>query len=142
MAQKAVFAGLIVDENNEPVQTTYVGNEPMYVVNDAGFKRHIPSEQVDRQVLEFMQHQIEGHEDILSEQTAKMLGQEDIFSMAIIQNQLKNIAQQFETLLKTGIPEDGRTYLGMMGFKIVVNVHGEIVKVNQPGVTSDDDEGE
>ena len=142
MAQKAVFAGLIVDENNEPVQTTYVGNEPMYVVNDAWFKRHIPSEQVDRQVLEFMQHQIEGHEDILSEQTAKMLGQEDIFSMAIIQNQLKNIAQQFETLLKTGIPEDGRTYLGMMGFKIVVNVHGEIVKVNQPGVTSDDDEGE
>jgi len=65
MAQKAVFAGLIIDENNEPVQATYVGNEAMYVVNDAGFKRHIPSEQVDRQVLEFMQHQIEGHEDIL-----------------------------------------------------------------------------
>jgi hypothetical protein len=142
MAQKAVFAGLIIDENNEPVQATYVGNEAMYVVNDAGFKRHIPSEQVDRQVLEFMQHQIEGHEDILSEQTAKMLGQEDIFTMAIIQNQLKNIAQQFETLLQTGIPEDGRTYLGMMGFKIVVNVHGEVVKVDQPGVASDDDEGE
>jgi hypothetical protein len=141
MAQKAVFDGLIVDENNEQVQTTYVGDEAMYVVNDAGFKRHIPSEQVDRQVLEFMQHQIEGHEDILSEQTAKMLGQEDIFSMAIIQNQLKNIAQQFETLLQTGIPEDGRTYLGMMGFKIVVNVHGEVVKVDQPGVSSDD-EGE
>jgi hypothetical protein len=62
--------------------------------------------------------------------------------MAIIQNQLKNIAQQFETLLQTGIPEDGRTYLGMMGFKIVVNVHGEVVKVDQPGVASDDDEGE
>jgi hypothetical protein len=142
MAQKAVFAGLIVDENNEPVQTTYVGNEAMYIVNDAGFKRHIPSEQVDRQVLEFMQHQIEGHEDILSEQTAKMLGQEDIFTMAIIQNQLKNIAQQFETLLQTGIPDDGRTYLGMMGFKIVVNVHGEVIKVDQPGISSDDDEGE
>ncbi len=142
MAQKAVFAGLIVNENNEPVQATYVGDEAMYVVNDAGFKRHIPSEQVDRQVLEFMQHQIEGHEDILSEQTAKMLGQEDIFSKAIIQSQLKNIAQQFETLLQTGIPEDGRTYLGMMGFKIVVNVHGEVVKVDQPGAASDEDEGE
>ena len=142
MAKQAVFAGLIVDENDEQVLTTYVGNEAMYVVNDAGFKRHIPSEQVDRQVLEFMQHQIEGHEDILSEQTAKMLGQEDIFTKAIIQNQLKNIAQQFESLLQTGIPEDGRTYLGMMGFKIVVNVHGEVVKVDQPGVSSDDDEGE
>ena len=138
MAKKAVFAGLIVDENDDPVETTYVGDESMYVVNDAGFKRHIPSEQVDRQVLDFMQHQIEGHEDILSEQTAKMLGQEDIFSKAIIENQLKNISQQFETLLQTGIPEDGRTYLGMMGFKIVINVHGEVIEVNQPGVSTDE----
>ena len=142
MAQQAVFAGLIVDEKDEPVETTYVGNEAMYVVNDAGFKRHIPSEQVDRQVLEMMEQQIEGHEDILSEQTAKMLGQEDIFSKAIIQNQLKNIAQQFETLLQTGIPEDGRKYLGMMGFKIVVNVHGEVINVTQPGISSDGGEDE
>jgi hypothetical protein len=140
MTHKAVFAGLIVDENDRPVESTYIGEEPTYVVDDAGFKRHIPSEQVDRQVLDFMQHQIEGHEDILSEQTAKMLGQEDIFTRAMIQNQLKNIAQQFETLLQTGIPEDGRAYLGMMGFKIVINVHGDVIEVNQPGATSGEDE--
>jgi hypothetical protein len=140
MTHKAVFAGLIVDENDRPVESTYIGEEPTYVVDDAGFKRHIPSQQVDRQVLDFMQHQIEGHEDILSEQTAKMLGQEDIFTRAMIQNQLKNIAQQFETLLQTGIPEDGRAYLGMMGFKIVINVHGDVIEVNQPGATSGEDE--
>ncbi len=141
MANKAVFAGLIVDENDNPVEVTYIGGEPTYVVDDAGFKRHIPSEQVDRQVLDFMQHQIEGHEDILSEQTAKMLGQEDIFTRAMIQNQLKNISQQFETLLQTGIPEDGRAYLGMMGFKIIINVHGDVIDVNQPGAApSDEDE--
>lgn len=142
MAQKAVFAGLIVDENDHPVESTFVGGEPTYIVDDAGFKRHIPSEQVDRQVLDFMQHQIEGHEDILSEQTAKMLGQEDIFTRAMIQNQLKNISQQFETLLQTGIPDDGRAYLGMMGFKIVINVHGEVIDVNQPGTTSSGGEDE
>ena len=140
MANKAVFAGLIVDESDRPVEVTYIGDEPTYVVDDAGFKRHIPSEQVDRQVLDFMQHQIEGHEDILSEQTAKMLGQEDIFTMAMIQNQLKNISQQFENLLQTGIPEDGRAYLGMMGFKIIINVHGEVIDVNQPGIASSDDD--
>ena len=140
MAQKAVFAGLIVDENNHPVDVAYVGDEATYVVDDAGFKRHIPSEQVDRQVLDFMQQQIEGHEDILSEQTAKMLGQEDIFTRAMIQNQLKNISQQFETLLKTGIPEDGRAYLGMMGFKVIINLHGEVIEVNQPGMTSGEGE--
>jgi hypothetical protein len=134
MSHKAVFAGLIVDENDDPVEATFVGDEPCYVVNDSGFKRHIPSEQVDRQILQSMEQQIEGHEDILSEQTAKMLGQEDIFTRAIIQNQFKNISQQFETLLETGIPEEGRTYLGMMGFKIMINVHGEVISVHQPGV--------
>ncbi|MCL4559354.1 MAG: hypothetical protein M1281_01910, partial [Chloroflexi bacterium] len=100
----------------------------------------IPSEQVDRQVLEYMRSQIEGHEDILSEQTAKMLGQEDIFTRAMILNQLKQIDQQFETLLQTGIPEEGRAYMGMLGFRVVINVHGEVLQVIQPGTTGSGDE--
>jgi hypothetical protein len=118
---------LIVDEYDHPVESTYVGDEPMYVVNDAGFRRHIPSDQVDRQVLEMMRGQIAGKEEDLTEQTAKMLGQEDIFSRAMILNQLKHLDQQFDALLNAGIPEDGRAYLGMMGFKVVINIHGEVI---------------
>jgi hypothetical protein len=141
MAKQALFAGLIVDENGNPVDTGFVGDEAMYVVNDYGFRRHIPSEQVDRQVLRMMAEQIKGNEDVLSEQTAKMLGQDDIFSRAMIQNQLKNIDQQLDQVLNTGIPEEGRAYMGMMGFKIVINVHGEVINVEQPGAVSPDDEG-
>ena len=136
-----LFAGLIVDEYGNPVETTTVGSESMYVVNDMGFRRHVPSEQVDRQVLKMMAEQIKGHEDLLGEQAAKMLGQEDIFSRAIIQNQLKNIDQQLDHVLRTGIPEEGRAYMGMMGFKVIINVHGEVVGVEQPGAIADD-EGE
>jgi hypothetical protein len=136
MPHRPLFEGLIVDEYDHPVETTYVGEEPMYVVNDAGFRRHIPTEQVDRQVLEMMRGQISGKEEDLTEQTAKMLGQEDIFSRAMILNQLKHLDQQFETLLNTGIPEDGRAYLGMMGFKIVINIHGEVIRFDQPAVSS------
>jgi hypothetical protein len=128
-----LFAGLVIDEFNQPVEVAYVGDEPCYVVDDAGFKRHIPSEQVDRQVLHSMAEMIEGHEGLLSEQTAKMLGQDDIFSKALIESQLKNIDQQFDTLLKAGIPEEGRAYLGMMGFKITIDVHGNVLEINQPG---------
>ena len=46
-----LFAGLVVDENDRPVQTASIGNEPAYVIDDDGFKRHIPAEQVDRAVL-------------------------------------------------------------------------------------------
>ena len=133
MANKALFSGLIVDENERPVEVTYVGEEPMYVVNDAGFRRHIPAESVDRQVLNLMKEQIQGNEDIIGEQTAKMLGQDDLFSRAIIQNQIKQIDQQFDQLMKTGIPEEGRAYMGMMGFKIVINLHGEVIRLDQPG---------
>jgi hypothetical protein len=140
MARQAIFAGLVMDEQDRPVETAYVGDEPCYVVDDDGFRRHIPSEQVDRQVLESMREMIQGNEGLLSEQTAQMLGQDDIFSKALIENQLKNIDKQFDALLSTGIPEEGRAYMGMMGFKIVINVHGEVVDINQPGMIEPDDE--
>jgi hypothetical protein len=140
MARQPLFSGLVFDEVNNPVDVTYVGNEPFYVVNDAGFLRHIPSEQVDRQVLEAMMELIEGHEDALSEQTAKMLGQEDIFTRAMIESQLKNIDKQFDALFETGIPEEGRAYMGMMGFRITINIHGDVIKVDQPGMIAPDDE--
>ncbi|MBK5108520.1 MAG: hypothetical protein JJE12_10320, partial [Anaerolineales bacterium] len=133
MAQKPLFEGLVFDEFDKPVEVAYVGDEPFYVVDDAGFLRHIPSEDVDRQVLESMRELIDGHEDLLSEQTAKMLGQEDIFTRAMIESQLKNIDQQFDTLFSSGIPEEGRAYMGMMGFRITIDVHGEVIKIDQPG---------
>lgn len=135
-----LFAGLVIDENDRAADVTWVGGEAMYVIDDAGFKRHIPAEQVDRQVLALMKEQITGHEDLLSEQTAKMLGQEDIFSRAIIDNQLKNIDQQLEQLLSVGIPEEGRAYMGMMGFKVIINFHGDVVRLDQPSGVSDEGE--
>jgi len=136
--RQPLFAGLVIDENDNLVETTFVGDEAMYVVNDAGFRRHIPAEYVDRQVLDLMKEQISGHEDLLSEQTAKMLGQEDIFSKAMIESQIKNIDKQFEQLFNTGIPEAGRAYMGMMGFRVVINFHGDVIRLDQPSVASDE----
>lgn len=138
MPKQPLFAGLVIDENGRAAETAYVGDEPCYVVDDAGFRRHIPSEQVDRQVLAQMAELIKGSEDLVSEQTAKMIGQEDPFSVAAIANQLKNMDKQFDAMLQVGLPEEARAYLGMLGFKIVINVHGDVVRVEQPGVASDD----
>ncbi|MBU0513054.1 MAG: hypothetical protein KJ638_15315 [Chloroflexi bacterium] len=134
MPKQPLFAGLVIDEYDNPAETAYVGDEPCYVVNDAGFRRHIPSEQVDRHVLSKMREMIQGHEDILSEQAAKMLGQDDIFTRAMIETQLKQMDQQFDRILEAGIPEDGRAYMGMTGFRIRINVHGDVVEIEQPGM--------
>jgi len=134
-----LFPGLVVDEFDRPVGVAFVGDEPCYVVDDNGFRRHIPSEQVDRQVLQIMKDMINGHEGLLADQASKMLGQDDIFSRAMLEKQLQNIESQFDQVLKSGIPEEGRAYLGMMGFRIRINYHGEVLEVNQPGV---EDSGE
>ena len=140
MPRQPLFAGLVFDEFGHPAESALVGDEPCYVVDDSGFRRHIPSEQVDRQVLNQLAEMMKGSEDFLSEQTAKMLGQEDVFTKAAIEQQLKNIDRQFDQLLQVGLPEDMRAYLGMMGFKIIINVHGEIVRVEQPGAITDEGE--
>jgi hypothetical protein len=136
MSNQALFAGLVVDENDRVASTAVVGGEAFYVVDDAGFKRHIPAEQVDRQVLRSLQEMMKGSEGLISEQTAKMLGQEDIFTKAMIEQQLKNMDKQFDALMQQGIPEDSRAYLGMLGLKIVINYHGEVVRIDQPSAPS------
>ena len=139
MSGGPLFAGLVFDEKDQLVETAMIGDEPCYVVDDDGFRRHIPSEQVDRQVLELLGEQIEGHEEILSEQIAKMTGQEDIFSRAIFLEQFKNIDRQFDQLIQEGLPEEGRAFMGMTGFKIIINHHGEVVEVEQPGMIAEDE---
>jgi hypothetical protein len=139
MSGRPLFEGLVFDENDQLVETATVGDEPCYVVDDNGFRRHIPAEEVDRQVLNFLGEQIEGHEEILSEQIAKMTGQEDIFSKAIFLEQFKNIDRQFDQLIEAGLPEEGRAYMGMTGFKIIINHHGEVIEVEQPGMIAEDE---
>lgn len=132
MSAKALFSGLILDELEQPVEDIVIGGESFYVFDDYGFRRHIEAETVDRQVLYALQEMIQGHEDLIAEGTMKMLGQEDIFTKAMIEQSLKNSGTQMEELLLQGIPEDARAYLGMMGFRIKINHHGDVLEIRQP----------
>lgn len=138
MTRAPLFNGLVFDENDNPVGTGMIGSEPCYVIDDAGFKRHIPSEQIDLEVLAKLGEQIKGNEELIADQAAKMSGQDDLFSHAIIENQLKNMDKQFQLILQTGLPDDTKAYLGMMGFKVIIDIHGSIVDIIQPGRAADD----
>lgn len=131
MTRKALFPGLVFDEYDRPLQVASIGADPAYIIDDAGFQRYIPAEQIDRFILNEMKKLIQGNEGLLSEQAAKMLGADDLFSKAMIQNQLKNIEKQFDMLFEVGIPEEMRAYLGMSGFKVIVDYHGQVLEVRQ-----------
>jgi hypothetical protein len=140
MAKHALFTGLVVDEADRPVTSTHVGEEAFYIVNDEGFMRHVSSEHVDRQVLAQMGKMLEGHESELSEQAAKMMGQDDPFTKAAIEKQLENMDAQFDQVLSAGLPEASRAYLGMSGFRVKINIHGDVLDVMQPGRAAPEEE--
>ena len=136
MSNKALFAGLVVDENGQPLETTYLGDEAQYVLDDNGFLRHIDAEVIDRQVLAQLQEQIEANKEAVEQGIMKMMGSEDIFTKAAIDKSIKDMDQ----VLQQGIPDDARQMLGMMGFRVVVNYHGEVLRIEQPGAVDDSDE--
>jgi hypothetical protein len=135
MARQALFAGLVVDEQDRPVPAVTVGDEAFYVIDDQGFRRHVESETIDRQVLEHLRSMIEGHEELISRGTMRLLGQEDIFTKAMIEASLKDVGKRFDELIAQGMPDEARAWLVMMGFRVVVNLHGEVVRVEEPQET-------
>lgn len=132
MANKAIFEGLVFDEDENPVAVKVIGKQAFYVVDDNGFQRHIESDVVDKQVLDQLQEQFESNKDAIIEQSAKLLGIDDPFSQAAMASKLGNFEEQYELLKNIGIPENDRMYLGMTGFKVIINLHGELVEFRQP----------
>jgi hypothetical protein len=131
--KEPLFSGLVYSEDGRRLDTTNVGDEPFYVMEDDGFRRHIHAREVDEAVLRDFWGLMQGHEKEVADQAARMTGQEDIFSRAVIQEQLAHPDRQIEQILHQEIPEDVRIWLGMMGLRIVLNYHGEVVRVEQPG---------
>lgn len=129
LPRTALFAGLVQDEEGKPVEVVMVGDVPNYVVEDAGFRRHVESETVDRQVIEMLREQFLAHREIATEALLQMLGKEDLFTKAMIDASIKNMDQ----VLRRGLPEEARVWLGLLGFRVIINTHGEVVRLEMPG---------
>jgi hypothetical protein len=136
MATQALFSGLVYDEWDQPVTTRIVGGEAQYVIDDAGFLRHIDSEAVDRQVLGVFLEQLEDNKEIAVEQMLNMMGKDDLFTKAAVDASLRNI--DMNQIIAQGIPEQARHMLGMFGFRIIINIHGELIRLDQPAATDDE----
>jgi len=126
----AFFEGLVVTEDGTPVDVADVGQESYYVVDDEGFRRHIDARSVDQVVLSQFASQLIEHRDEASEAMLKLIGQDDLFTKAMVDSTLRNIS--LEQVMAHKLPPEALQWLGMMGFKIVINVHGEVVRVDMP----------
>ena len=136
MGHQALFAGLVIDENNWPLDVAMIGGEAAYVIDDDGFRCHIDAAQIDRQVLTILQNQIKANKDAVEQGIMKVVGSDDLFTKAAINQTIEN----FDQVLERGLPQDALQWLGLMGFRIVVNLHGEVIKLDQPGTIDESDE--
>ena len=130
-----MFDGLVYDDYENLLATTVIGGEAQYVFDDDGFRRHIDAEVVDRQVLGFFLNQLQQNKDLAVEQALKMLGSDDLLTKAAVDASLRHI--NAEQIMAQVVPAQARDMLGMLGFRVVVNLHGEVVRLEQPSAPED-----
>lgn len=138
MTHQALFSGLIVDEDDNPVATAVIGGESFYVIDDDGFLRHIDATAVDRNILNIFVEQLQEYKDLAVAQMLQMLGSDDLMTKAAVESQVRNVT--VDQILAQGLPPQARDMLGMMGFRVVINVHGELVRLDQPTLPSGEED--
>ena len=123
-----MFAGLVVDEWDRPVEVVYVGADACYVALEGDFRRHIDAEIVDRQVLSYLKEQVEQHRDIAVRGMLEMLGKDDIFTKTALDYSINKM----DEAVGQPIPAEARDFLRSLGFRIVIDFHGDLVAVDMP----------
>jgi len=132
-----MFAGLIFDQEGSALDVTWVGENACYVVYEDDFKRHVDAATVDRQVLRFMRDQVKGNRDVAVNAMLEMMGRDDLFTKVAVESTIDNMEQA----VGQPIPEDARQWLGLLGFKIVIDEQGTVVDIQMPAGAIDPDGG-
>ena len=134
----AFFEGLIVTEDGAPVSVAHIGAESFYVIDDQGFRRHIEAGAVDRPVMAQFLAQLHDHKAEAGEAMLKMMGQDDLFTKAMVDSTLDNIT--LDQMIGQTLPPEAQQWLSMLGFRVIINLHGEVVRVDLPTATEGWDE--
>jgi len=132
-----LFVDLIFSEDGQPVEVGYIGEVPHYIVLDAGFRRHVAAEHVDRQIVNVLKQRFAAVQDMIADGVVQMLGQENLFTRASIKHAIEHMDEIFES---GQIDVDQlRTTLWMLKFRAIVDVHGDVVRLDIPGWDGDPD---
>ena len=127
--KQALFANLVFNQEDEPAEVVYLEGEPFYIILDAGFRRHVEASYIDRQIVGQIREQVLSQRELVTEGILKMMDQDDLFTKAMVD---MSIEQMEERLIEQGIPDEARAWLGMLGFKAVVDHHGDVVRLDLP----------
>ena len=129
--REPLFADLVFNEDGERAQVVTIGGEPFYAVPEDDFLRHVEAQAIDRQIVEALQERLREMKGLVTEGVIQMLGEETLFTRASIEHAIENM----DRMLEPGAvdADELRTALWMAGFRAVVDVHGDLVRLEIPG---------
>jgi len=135
LKHQPLFADLVFNESGERARVVYIGATPYYAIPEDDFLRHVDAEHVDSQIVDRLQQRMQAMSDLVTENAIKLLGQEDLFTRASIEHAIENMHR----ILEPGAVDVDqlRTALWMAGFAAVVDVHGDLVRLQVPGWEDD-----
>ncbi len=136
MARTAMFEGLVVDQRGRATGVKYVGQDACYVVDDDGFLRHIDAASVDRQVLAFLKGQVDEHREVAVDGVLQMMGKDDLFTKVAVESSI----DKMDEAVGQPIPTEARQWLGMLGFRIIIDERGQVVDIELPAGGSEGDD--
>ena len=122
----------------EPAEVAYIGGVAHYAIADAGFKRHVEALKIDNEVIASIKAQTLPNQGEMVRTMMKMLGKDDIFTKAALDASIRNM----ETNIRQSDPGQWQPWLQMLGFRVVVDVHGNIVEMIYPTQPGEGEEGE
>ncbi len=131
MTRIAMFENLIYDEKGRPVETGWVGPDACYIVDDDGFLRHIDAADVDKQVLRFFKEQVMADKETAIRAMLQMMGKDDIFTKTALEYQIAHMDENVNQM----IPPQARELLRSLGFKIIIDVQGNLIDVQAPDIS-------
>lgn len=126
--QQALFAGLVYNEAGEPAEAVTIGGVAHYAIPDNGFLRHVEAAIIDNTVLSSIKSQITANQDLVIRGVLQMMGKDDLFSKAAVEASINNMEEN----IRQSDPGQWLPWLRLMGFRVVVNVHGEVVELVYP----------
>lgn len=135
--RRALFADLVFNEQGQLARVTDIGGIPHYAVPDGDFLRHVEAEHVDRQIVALLQERFQAMRDIVTEGVIHLLGQEGLFTRVSIEHAIENMDRILDS--DSVDVDELRTALWMMKFRAIVDVHGDVVRLDAPNWEGEDE---
>lgn len=133
-ARQALFEGLVYNEAGVAAKVSYIGGVAHYGIDDAGFVRHVEAHKIDSAVIARIQEQADSMQGEIVTAMLEMLGKRDLFTKAAIDASLRNL----EDGIRQSDPNQWLPWLQLFNFRVVVDVHGDIVELIEPTPPTDE----